>query len=435
MASNLLSPAAIAIALGFLVLLTAWLPLVVRRLPLSLPIVAVALGVATSYIPGSERYVSSLFRDAVLEHMTEFVILIALMGVGLRIERPFSWTRWNVTFRLLIIAMPLTIGAMTVLCMLLPGLPMASALLVAAALAPTDPVLAADVQVGPPGEEEGGEVRFSLTSEAGLNDGLAFPFVAFAVGLTGASYESLWRSWLLIDVIWKIGCGIGIGYIAGHAFGWLTFKLPRLKLSKTGDGLVAVGVTLLSYGTAELAYCYGFVAVFIAAMTLRATDRGHDFHSAMAEFSEQIERVLMVIVLVIFGGAIASGILTALHWEDAIAGAAMLLLIRPITGWIALIGNPLPAVARALIAFFGIRGLGTFYYLAYAMNRAHFKEAPRLWALASLVVLASVILHGVTSTPVMNWVDRRRQVHTKEHERPEAESAVRSDQPAEDHAA
>lgn len=434
MAADLLSPAVVAIGLGFLILLTAWLPLIVRRLPLSLPIVAVALGVAMSYIPGTQRYAGSLFRDAVLEHLTEFVILIALMGVGLRIERPFSWTRWNVTFRLLVVAMPLTIGAMTVLCMLLPGLSLASALLVAAALAPTDPVLAADVQVGPPGEEEGGEVRFSLTSEAGLNDGLAFPFVALAVGLTGASYESLWQDWLLI-VIWKIGCGIGVGYIAGRAFGWLTFKLPRLKLSKTGDGLVAVGVTLVSYGATELAHGYGFVAVFIAAMTLRATDRGHDFHSAMAEFSEQIERVLMVVVLVIFGGAIASGVLKALRWEDALAGAAMLLLIRPVSGWIALLGNPLSAAARALIAFFGIRGLGTFYYLAYAMNRAHFEEAPRLWALASLVVLASVGLHGVTSTPVMNWVDRRRQIHEREHERPEEEGGEQSDQPAEGHAA
>lgn len=435
MASNLLSPAAIAIALGFLVLLTAWLPLVVRRIPLSLPIVAVALGIAMSYIPATERYAGGLFRDALLEHLTEFVILIALMGVGLRIERPFSWVRWNVTFRLLIIAMPLTIGAMTALCMLLSGLPLASALLVAAALAPTDPVLAADVQVGPPGKEEGGEVRFSLTSEAGLNDGLAFPFVALAVGLTATSVESLWKDWLLIDVIWKIGCGGLVGYIAGRVFGWLTFKLPRLKLSKTGDGLVAVGVTLVSYGATELAHGYGFVAVFIAAMTLRATDRGHDFHSAMAEFSEQIERVLMVIVLVIFGGAIASGVLTALRWEDAIAGAAMLLLIRPITGWIALLSIPLPAAVRALVAFFGIRGLGTFYYMAYAMNRTSFDAAPRLWALASVVVLSSVVLHGVTATPVMNWVDRRRHTHRKEHRRPERQGGERNDQPAEDHAA
>ncbi|MEI9804625.1 MAG: cation:proton antiporter [Pseudolabrys sp.] len=324
-----LSLATIFVAIGVLILLTAWLPLAVRRLPLSLPIVAVAIGIAISYVPGTERYAGELFRDAVLEHLTEFVILIALMGVGLRIERPFSWARWNITFRLLVIAMPLTIGAMTVLCLAVPGLPLASALLVAASLAPTDPVLAADVQVGPPGEEEGGEIRFSLTSEAGLNDGLAFPFVALALALTAASFDSLWKGWLLVDVVWKIGCGGLVGYIAGRAFGWLTFKLPRLKLSKTGDGLVAVGVTLISYGATELAHGYGFVAVFIAAMTLRATDRGHGFHSAMAEFSEQIERVLMVLVLVIFGGAIASGILTALRWEDVVAGAAMLLISAP----------------------------------------------------------------------------------------------------------
>ncbi len=321
-AAGPLSPATISIALGALVLLTAWLPLAVRRLPLSLPIVAVAIGMAVSYAPGTESYAGGLFRDAVLEHLTELVVLIALMGVGLRIERPFSWARWSVTFRLLIVAMPLTIGAMTVLCLTVPGLPLASALLIAAALAPTDPVLAADVQVGPPGEEEGGEVRFSLTSEAGLNDGLAFPFVALAMALTTASFDSQWEGWLLIDVVWKIGCGVLVGYIAGHAFGWLTFKLPRLKLSKTGDGLVAVGVTLISYGVTEFAHGYGFIAVFIAAMTLRATDRGHDFHSAMAEFSEQIERVLMVLVLVIFGGAIATGILAALHWEDIATGAS-----------------------------------------------------------------------------------------------------------------
>jgi len=405
--------AIVSIALGALILLTAWLPLVVRRLPLSLPIVGVALGFLLSKSFEIGRSAGALFENRVLEHVSEFVVLIALMGVGLRIERPFSWSRWHVTFRLLAIAMPLTIGAMAVLCRLVPGLPMASALLLAAALAPTDPVLAADVQVGPPGEEEGGEIRFSLTSEAGLNDGLAFPVVILAVALTSASFSDIWQNWLLIDVIWKIGCGGLVGYIAGRAFGWLTFRLPRLKLSKTGDGLVAVGVTLISYGAAEFAHGYGFIAVFIAAMTLRATDRGHDFHSAMAEFSEQIERVLMMLVLVGFGAAIAAGAFAALRWEDAVAGAVMLLVIRPATGALALVGSALPWAARGLIAFFGIRGLGTFYYMAYAMNRADFAQAPRLWAMSSFVVLTSILLHGVTSTPVMSWVDRRRRMRAE----------------------
>ena len=403
------SSAAISIALGLLILLTAWLPLVVRRLPLSLPIIAVALGFVLAQSLGIHRDADAFFKSALLEPVSQFVILIALMGAGLRIERPFSWAKWNATAHLLVVAMPLTIGAMTLLCLTVSALPLASALLLGAALAPTDPVLAADVQVGAPGEEEGGEVRFNLTSEAGLNDGLAFPFVALAIAMTTTSFAAVWERWLLIDVIWKIGCGGLLGYAAGRAFGWLTFKIPRLNLSRTGDGLVAVGVTLISFGATELANGYGFIAVFIAAATLRATDRGHDFHVAMADFSEQIERFLMVLVLLIFGAAIASGGLNVLRWPDIVCALALLLIVRPLIGWIALTGVRLPPLARALIAVFGIRGLGTFYYMAYAMNRADFEEAPRLWAIACLVVLISVVVHGTTSTPTMNWVDRRRK--------------------------
>jgi NhaP-type Na+/H+ or K+/H+ antiporter len=169
-----------------------------------------------------------------------------------------------------------------------------------------------------------------------------------------------------------------------------------------------VGVTS-SLGVTELAHGYGFVAVFIAAATLRAADRDHDFHATMAEFSEQVERLLMVLVLLIFGTAVASGILTALRWSDIACAVAILLIIRPLIGWTALIGVPLPPAARGLIAFFGIRGGGTFYYMAYAMNRADFAESSRLWAISCLVVLISVLAHGTTSTPIMNWGDRRRR--------------------------
>ncbi len=279
----------------------------VRRLPLSLPIVAVGIGFVAPHGPWLDRASGFLLQERVLEHLVEFVVLIALMGAGLRIDRPFGWHRWQATWRLLGIAMPLTIAAMAVLCWAALGLTWAAALLVAAALAPTDPVLACDVQVGPPGEEEGGEVRFALTSEAGLNDGLAFPFVVLAMTLATTPLQAAWVHWLAIDVVWKIGCSALIGFVAGRVFGWLTFRLPRLKLSRAGDELVAVGVTLISYGVTELASSYGFVAVFIAAVTLRATDRSSDFHGAMAEFSEQIERVLMVVVLLVFGVAVATG--------------------------------------------------------------------------------------------------------------------------------
>ncbi|MGK9232045.1 cation:proton antiporter [Inquilinus limosus] len=401
--------AAVIIVLGLLVLLSAWLPLVVRSLPLSLPIIAVAIGFLAPHGPWIERASALLLQQRVLEQMTEFVILVALMGAGLRIERPFGWRRWQATWRLLGIAMPLTIAAMAVLCWAALGLTWAAALLVAAALAPTDPVLACDVQAGPPGEEEGGEVRFALTSEAGLNDGLAFPFVVLAMTLATTPPEAAWAQWLAIDVVWRIGCSALIGYAAGRVFGWLTFRLPRLKLSRTGDGLVAVGVTLISFGVTELAAGYGFVAVFIAAVTLRATDRSSEFHGAMAEFSEQIERVLMVVVLLVFGAAIGTGALGRLGWVDILAAAALLLVIRPLCGWVSLVGTPLPPAARGLMAFFGIRGLGTFYYMAYALDRVPFPDGDRLWTIASFTVLASILMHGIAATPLMAWADRRRR--------------------------
>ncbi|WP_225768772.1 sodium:proton antiporter [Inquilinus sp. Marseille-Q2685] len=401
--------AVVILVLGALVLLSAWLPLVVRRLPLSLPIVAVGIGVVAPHGPWIDRASAFLLQERVLEQAVEFIILVALMGAGLRVERPFGWRRWQATWRLLGIAMPLTIATMAALCWAALGLPWAAALLVAAALAPTDPVLACDVQAGPPGEEEGGEVRFALTSEAGLNDGLAFPFVVLAMTLAATPLESAWVHWLAGDVIWRIGCGALIGYAAGRVFGWLTFRLPRLKLSRTGDGLVAVGVTLISFGVTELAAGYGFVAVFIAAVTLRATDRSSDFHGAMAEFSEQIERVLMVVVLLVFGAAVGTGALARLEWRDVLVGAALLLVIRPLCGWVSLIGTKLPRAARGLMAFFGIRGLGTFYYMAYALGRAEFPDAGRLWAITSFAVLGSIVMHGIASTPLMAWADRRRR--------------------------
>jgi NhaP-type Na+/H+ or K+/H+ antiporter len=399
--------ALIALVAGVVILLTAWLPLVLRRLPLSLPIVALAIGASLSSIPGLDSAITPLMRRATVERLSEIVVIIALMGTGLRIERPWSWRGWRAPARLLLIAMPLTIFAIAALGTSVLGLAASTAMLLGAVLAPTDPVLAADVQVGPPGEGEGGEMRFALTSEAGLNDGLAFPFVLLAMSLATTAFPDVWSSWILVDVAFRIACGAAIGFLAGRLFGWLTFKLPRFRLSKTGDGLVALGMTLIAYAATQLAHGYGFIAVFIAAVTLRAADRGHGFQRAMAGFSEQAERLLMVLVMVIFGGALA-GLLRPLEWRDALVGLAVLLVVRPAFGWISLIGVPLPNTARLLIACFGVRGIGTFYYLAYALDRATFTDEGRLGAIAAFTVLASVVLHGVSSTPVMAMVDRRR---------------------------
>lgn len=221
--------------------------MVLRALPLSLPICCVGIGAALSLIPAvADLTPHPGSHIGIIEHATEAVVVISLMGAGLKIDRLFGWRSWSVTWRLLGIGMPLTILALTALGSVLLGLGLASALLLASSLAPTDPVLASDVQVGHPDEDHEDEPCFALTSEAGLNDGLAFPFVNLAIALagTGGLAGLSWSHWLTVDVLWKIVVGAVFGAVIGRALGWLMFHLPNLsKLSRTGDGFVALGVT------------------------------------------------------------------------------------------------------------------------------------------------------------------------------------------------
>jgi len=292
--------------------------------------------------------------------------------------------------------------------MLVLGMSAVASLLLAASLSPTDPVLAADVQVG--GPQEGGEdnVRFALTSEAGLNDGFAFPFVHLAIALSLAAHTGgeWFTEWLTFNVLWKIVAGVGCGWIVGRLFGWLTFKVPGDTLAKTGDGLVAIAATFVSYGVSEMLHCYGFFAVFVAALTLRGAHRSHEFQRDMHDITEQVERIAMMVLLIAFGGALVSGLLVTIGWPEIVAALLILFLVRPVTGLIGLVGAKATRSEKITIAFFGIRGVGSFYYLSYGLNHGEFAEAERLWTVVSLVVVLSIVLHGLTVTPVMRWLDR-----------------------------
>jgi sodium/hydrogen antiporter len=393
---------------GLLIALVAWLPLVLRRLPLSLPIVCIAIGAAlwsTGRMPFSPLPQEN---PAFVEHFTEFVVLIALMGAGLKLDRAFRWRRWQVTWRLLGPTMLMTIAAVSVLGVWLLQLPLPLAILLGASLAPTDPVLAADVQVGPPKTGEEDEVRFGLTSEAGLNDGLAFPFVNLAILLAAAAVtgESWARHWVLHSVLWEVAGGVVIGWIIGRLFGWITFHIPaESKLVQTGDGVIAVAATLIAYGLCEIADCYGFLGVFVAALAIRSSHRHHDFHRDMHDFTEQVERIAMMAGLILFGGALVSGMLADVGWREAVLAIATLLVVRPLAGLIGLIGFRAERGEKLTLAFFGIRGVGSFYYVAYGLNHMEAADGARLWGVLGLVVLLSILLHGLLVTPVMRKLD------------------------------
>jgi NhaP-type Na+/H+ or K+/H+ antiporter len=399
---------------GLIILITAWLPLVLKRLPLSLPIACIALGALLAVSPLSYVIQANPLENRLLtERLTEFVILVSLMGAGLKLDRPLNFRRWMVTWRLLALSMPLTILAIAIVGYGLLGLGLASAILLGAVLAPTDPVLASDVQVGPPNSEKEDEVRFALTSEAGLNDGLSFPFVhlAIAVALTTQTGQPWVREWFLLDLVWRVAAGVAMGWGVGSILGWLAFRLPKpAQLAKTRDGLVAIGITCLCYGLTELVHGYGFLAVFISALTLRTFERRHSYHGELHNLTEQVERLLMMVILVCFGAAIAEGsIFGALSWTVVVVSLVIVLVIRPVIGMASLTGHPAPWDEKAVIAFFGIRGLGSFYYLSYAVGRTDFPGSGTLWVTVCLVVLLSIVLHGTTVTPVMDQLDRRRK--------------------------
>jgi sodium/hydrogen antiporter len=406
--------------LGAVVLLVAWLPMLVRKLPLSLPIFCVAFGYALFSIPGTGAKPDPIGDSLIIEKLTEGLVIIALTGAGLKIGRPLHWPGWKLTWRLLAVTMPLSIAAMALLGWGMLGLAAPAALLLGAALAPTDPVLASDIQITKPETAEDDEIRFSLTSEAGLNDGLAFPFtnLAIAVGAAGLAPGMWLVEWLAVDVVWKLAAGVAMGCLIGRLLATLLFRLPKMKrLADTQDGFVAIGITFLSYGATELIHGYGFVAVFVTALVLRQQERRREYHERMHDFAEQTERLLMMCLLVMFGGSLAGGLLDSLTWPDVGFAVACLFLIRPLTGLVALAGMRTPLDERLAISFFGIRGIGSFYYLSYAINHTEIPQAHDLWSIVGLVVLMSIVIHGVSVTPIMDAIERRRDARKLVHPR------------------
>ncbi|MGN9777336.1 cation:proton antiporter [Micromonospora sp. H33] len=396
---------------GLGALLAGILPRVLERRPLSMPIAFLGLGMLIFLLPTGLPEPDPLAHRDIATHLTEIGVIVALMGAGLKIDRPLSWRRWSSTWRLLAIAMPLCIAAVALLGWWWAGLVPAAALLLGAALAPTDPVLAADVQVGEPTdiEDSEDEVRFALTSEAGLNDGLAFPFVyaAIAIATTSLAPADWLAHWVTVDLLWKVAAGASGGWLIGWLLGKLFFRAPsELRLARHAEGFLALAATFLAYGLVELLGGYGFLAVFVAARAIRAAERTHEFHSVLHDFAEQVERLLAVLLLLLFGGAVVGGLLGALTWTAAAVGLALVFVIRPLVGWLSLRGAPGRPAEHWVIALFGIRGVGSLYYLAYATTKADFPQVDLLWATVGLVVVVSVVVHGIAATPVMQLLDR-----------------------------
>lgn len=394
--------------IGLAALGMAWMPYLSKKIRISYAVIYVAMGMLFYFLLGRVLPTPNPIRYAYYtQHLTELVVIISIMGTGLKIDQPFSLKTWKIPFRLVTITMVLCIGLMFILGRYMLGFNIASALLLGAALAPTDPVLASDVQVGPPMEEIRDNVRFSLTAEAGMNDGVAFPFTWLAIALAMMTVNKNFGvgSWVLYDLIYRIIAGVAIGYALGRFLAYLVFYLPEKRdFVVIKDGFVGISATLLVYGLTELLHGYGFIAVFVTAITLRNSELNHKFHTQLHNFTDQVERILVAIVLVLFGGSLVSGILNYLTWPMVAVGLIFIFLIRPLSGLIGLIGVPVHFKEKWAISFFGIRGIGSFFYLAFALNTYFFGYEKELWSLVSFIVLISVFIHGFTAKKVMEEI-------------------------------
>jgi sodium/hydrogen antiporter len=342
--------------------------------------------------------------SALIERLAEFAVIVALFASGLRLDRALSWRAWGSTVRLVAVAMPLTIAAVALFGTEVMGLSLGAAVVLGAVLAPTDPVLASAVQVGPPGEPDESEARFALTSEAGLNDGLAFPFVMLGLFIAAEGGTAWLGEWLAADVLYAIAVGALLGGVTGYGLAALAARLREGGwLRRDLDAWLAVTAVLIVYGLTELAGAYGFIAAFVGGLAFRRHEVHAEHHQRVHRGAELVENVTELAMILLLGSTITvSGL-----GEPGIGGwlliPALLLIMRPAAAMIAFAGSRVPLRERRFIAWFGIRGVGTFYYLAFAIGVGALSvaEASVLYWTAIACVGVSIVAHGVTSGPAV----------------------------------
>lgn len=373
-------------------------PALRRKIFYNIPVLYIMVGVAAALIglPVINPLQSEL-ELKIVEHVSELIVIVSLTGAGLSIDLKAGWSRWQPTWRLLLFAMPATIFAITLFGTEVAGLTFASAILLGAAIAPTDPVLARSVSVGSPNSEQRG-TETTLTSEAGLNDGLAFPFVWLAIGLASMGTDFSMTEWAIWELFYKVLAGAGMGALIGCVIAKVLFSdLGDAKNGRANVVLFVLAGTFLAYGLAEFIHGYGFLSVFIAARAGRARTRdtkAEPYENAAHKSADQLESILLAVILLWFGTFIGSTLWQFWTWEDFIFALLIIGLFRPILAWLSLLGHSMHIIDKFKISFFGIKGMGTIFYVAFALSHASFTDPSRIWSIVSLTILISAVIHG-----------------------------------------
>ena len=411
---------------------------VLKRSPVTAAIIYLAVGLLVGPSALNLLHFNPLKESALLEVLTEGAVLISLFSAGVKMPVPFSFTRWRAPILLATVSMTLTVAMVAAFAFYVLGLPLGAGVLLGAILAPTDPVLATDVQIRHPGDRD--QLRFTLTSEAGMNDGSAFPFVMLGLGLLGLhELGDFGLRWVLVDVLWATLAAVLIGGVAGIALARLGWKFRRAPHKhELLDDFLGLGLIGVVYGLTVMVHAWGFLAVFFAAVALRQTelklarnapksaagatetagtgapasavpaadpDSLHTVSEGSLIFKEHLERLSELILVLLVGGSL---FLTSWSWPAVGLALFLFLVARPLSVLASLLFTPTPWRIRGMTAWFGVRGIGSLYYLMYAIQH----QLPETLALQmiqmTLVVVAlSILLHGVSVKPMMGYFWRR----------------------------
>ncbi|WP_034751180.1 cation:proton antiporter [Janthinobacterium sp. TB1-E2] len=365
-----------------------------------------------------------------LETLTEIAVLISLFSAGVKMPVPFSLARWLPSLRLAWLSMAISVALVAAFACLVLGLPLGAGILLGAILAPTDPVLATDVQLRHAGDRE--QLRFMLTSEAGMNDGSGFPFVMLGLGLLGLhELGPHGVTWLWRDLVWASAGAIGMGAAGGALLAWLGWQV-RAKEPKHAmlDDLAALGLIALVYGVSTWLHAWGFLAVFFAGVALRQTElrlagapkdrhgllQAEETHAVSAAkphdsdvpltvsgeslvFKEHLERLSELTLVLLLGGAVTAA---AWSWQAWSVALFLLLVARPASVMLGLLASGTSVRLRGLAAWFGVRGIGSLYYLSYAIAHGLADGLARELAdITLVVVILSIVAHGLTVKPLL----------------------------------
>lgn len=419
---------------GGLLLLMGLSPSLIKRVPFTPAMVYLAVGLVAGPTFLNAYHFNPLKQSALLETLTEVALLISLFAAGVKMPVPFNFFRWRAPILLAFISMSVTVGLITVFASYVLDLPLGAAVLLGAIVAPTDPVLATDVQIRHPGDRD--RLRFYLTCEAGMNDGSAFPFVMLGLGLLGL--HELGESglqWALVDVIWATVAGIIIGVALGSALARLAWRLRNGSLKHDlMDDFLGLGLIAVVYGISELVAAWGFLAVFFAAVALRQTelkfsgrppdppdelrsgalllgDPARDTPGATVSegsllFKEHLERLSEMVLILLVGGTL---FIDSWSWRSVGLAVFLLFVARPVSVLVGLSISRTSWRIRGLAAWFGVRGIGSLYYLMYAIQHGLSEDLSlQLIQITLIVITLSILVHGISVKPLMHRYGGRR---------------------------